>query len=295
MRLKLTALVYALMVIAKVVCYYLTGYLVILAEALHNIVDVSVFATLLYSERISRKPPDHVHPLGHELARNLGCVTVAVVFITLIAFELIREGFERILNPAEGRYPEVALAVLLASVLVLILITAVYRGKRTSTEESAFFELINDVASSSGAVFGVFMTSHGYPIVDGTVSVLIALLIAFNGYRLFKKNASYLLGRSPSDDFYDRVRRIVESFPEVIDVHDMIAVYIGENKVHLDMHVTVREDMTVKEADELTTKIARRITDEIPDVAYVLIHVCAEKGKFVRSTYDKAMEKVKGM
>ena len=82
------------------------------------------------------------------------------------------------------------------------------------------------------------------------------------------------------------------TFPDVLDVHDVIAIYIGENKIHLDMHITVRGDMTVKEADDLTTKIAREIVKKIPDVAYVLIHVCAEKGDFVKSTYDLAMRKV---
>ncbi len=292
MKLKLTIATYAAIVLVKLVCYVITGYLAMLAEALHNVVDVLVFSTLLYSEKISAKPADQLHPLGHGLAKNLSGVVVAVVFITVVAFELFLEGIERILHPSAGKYPEFAIIVLILTVLPSILLTLIYRGERSSTEESAFAELLNDIASSLGAISGIYFSQIGYPIADGLASIFIAMLISLNGYRLFKTNASYLLGRSPDESFYERVKDIAESFPEVEDVHDIIAIYMGENKIHLDMHVTVDGSMSVREADDLTARIARKILQEIPEVAYVLIHVCAEKGKEFKTTYDSVMRRV---
>ncbi len=292
MKLKLTVATYSAVVLVKFVCYAITGYLAMLAEALHNVVDLLIFSALLYSEKVSAKPADHLHPLGHGLAKNLSGVVVAVVFITVVAFELFLEGIERILHPSAGRYPEFAVIVLVATILPPALLTLIYRGERSSTEESAFAELINDIASSLGAIFGIYFSSIGYPIADGLASIFIAVLISLNGYRLFKTNASYLLGRSPDESFYERVKAIVESFPEVEDVHDIIAIYMGENRIHLDMHVTVDGSMSVREADELTARIAKKILQEIPEVAYVLIHVCAEKGKEFKTTYDSVMRRV---
>ncbi len=292
MKLKLTIATYSAIVLVKFVCYAITGYLAMLAEALHNVVDLLIFSALLYSEKVSAKPADHLHPLGHGLAKNLSGVVVAVVFITVVAFELFLEGIERILHPSAGRYPEFAVIVLVATILPPALLTLIYRGERSSTEESAFAELLNDIASSLGAIFGIYFSSIGYPIADGLASIFIAVLISLNGYRLFKTNASYLLGRSPDESFYERVRAIVESFPEVEDVHDIIAIYMGENKIHLDMHVTVDGSMSVREADELTARIAKKILQEIPEVAYVLIHVCAERGKEFKTTYDSVMKRV---
>ncbi len=292
MKLKLTIATYSAIVLVKFVCYAITGYLAMLAEALHNVVDLLIFSALLYSEKISAKPADHLHPLGHGLAKNLSGVVVAVVFITVVAFELFLEGIERILHPSAGRYPEFAVIVLVATILAPALLTLIYRGERSSTEESAFAELLNDIASSLGAIFGIYFSSIGYPIADGLASIFISVLISLNGYRLFKTNASYLLGRSPDESFYERVRAIVESFPEVEDVHDIIAIYMGENRIHLDMHVTVDGSMSVREADELTARIAKKILQEIPEVAYVLIHVCAERGKEFKTTYDSVMRRV---
>lgn len=58
------------------------------------------------------------------------------------------------------------------------------------------------------------------------------------------------------------------------------------------MHVTVDEKMTIKEADDLTKRIAKRLMCEIPEIKYVLIHVCAEKGRYVRATADHVMGKL---
>ncbi len=292
MKLKLTLIAYVSIVFAKFVCYLITNYLAMLAEALHNVVDVLIFSTLLYSERLSAKPADHIHPLGHGLAKNLSCVVVAVIFITVVAFELFLEGIERIMHPSIGRYPDLAIAVLMATTILPIMLTVMYRGERTSTEESAFAELQNDIASSLGAIFGIYFSSIGYPIADGLASIFIATLICMNGYRLFKTNASYLLGRSPDESFYERIKAITESFPEVEDVHDIIAIYMGEDKIHLDMHITVDGSMTVKEADELTARIAKKILREVPEVAYILIHVCAERGKEIKATYDSVMRRI---
>jgi len=292
MRLKLTVIFYILIVLAKFACYVVTGYLAMLAEALHNVVDVLIFLTLIYSERLSAKPADRIHPLGHGLAKNLGCVVVAVVFITVIAFELFLEGIERILNPSPGRYPDIAIFVLMLTIILPLLLTFLYRGEKSVTEKSAFAELLNDIASSIGAIVGIYLTSAGISIADGVASIFIAMLISLNGYRLFKTNASYLIGRSPDESFYTKVKEIVESFPEVEDVHDIIAIYMGENKIHLDMHITVDGNMSVRDADRLTARIAKKIVEEIPEVAYILIHVCAEKGDEIRTTYDSVMRRI---
>ncbi|WP_457550488.1 cation diffusion facilitator family transporter [Archaeoglobus sp.] len=156
-------------------------------------------------------------------------------------------------------------------------------------EKSAKAELYNDVLSNLGAIVGVFLTSAGFQRADGIITIFIALIICRNGYRLFKENVSFLLCMSPEEEVYVKIKEVAESFPDVLDVHDIIAVYTGENTLHVDMHVTVKEDMTVKEADELSKRIARKLMEEIPEISYVLIHVCSKKKDSYRTTANSAM------
>ncbi|ADB57570.1 cation diffusion facilitator family transporter [Archaeoglobus profundus] len=293
-KVKVAFAVYTIIAILKLVCYFLTGFLVMFAEFLHNLVDITIFSTIVYTRKLSEKPPDSTHPFGHGLAQNVGSVVISVVFVTVIALELVREGIERILHPYTGHFPELAITVLIFSLVASSILYVIF-GSEIVAERATRAELYNDILSNVGALAGILLTSVGYPRADGFLTIFIAFLICRNGYRLFKENVTYLLGKSPDEEVYVKIKEITESFPEVLDVHDIIAIYTGENSLHVDMHVTVRGDMKVKEADELTKRIAKKLMENIPEISYVLIHVCAERGEIVKSTSNNVMRKVYDM
>lgn len=288
MLLKKVMAIYILLFAARVMGYLISGFLVILAEALHSLVDIVVLVVLHYASKISEKPADYSHPLGHGLARNLSSMVAGVVFITVVSLELFVEGFRRFLNPSEVYMPGFALSVMIGTTLILLGVY-LYSGKYRMPEEvAARFELKNDVIAGAGGSAGIALSTL-YPSLDGFLSMIIALIIAYNGFILFRSNAEVLLGMSPDDSFYRKVRGIVEGFRDVENVHDIIATYIGKDSIHLDMHIAVRGDMTVREADELTEEITRKLRKEMPEIAYAIIHVCSVGRKDLRTTYDRIM------
>ena len=291
MLLKKVMTVYIILFAARVVGYLISGFLVILAEALHSLVDIVVLIVLKYASRISEKPADYGHPLGHGLARNLSSMVAGIVFITVVSLELFVEGFRRLLTPSEVYMPTFALSVMVGTTLVLLGVYLYSRKYSLPEEVAARFELKNDVIAGTGGSVGIALSTI-YPALDGLLSMVIALIIAYNGFILFRSNAEVLLGMSPDDSFYARVRRIVEEFGEVENVHDIIATYMGKDSIHLDMHIAVRGDMTVREADELTEEIAWKLRKEMPEIAYAIIHVCAVGGEELRTTYDKIMKRI---
>jgi divalent metal cation (Fe/Co/Zn/Cd) transporter len=40
------------------------------------------------------------------------------------------------------------------------------------------------------------------------------------------------------------------------------------------MHITVDGKMSVEEADDLSFKVAEKLKREIPEIGYVMVHVC---------------------
>ena len=121
--------------------------------------------------------------------------------------------------------------------------------------------------------------SFGYTIFDGIITICIAFLLFYNSAKLVKHNTRFLIGLSPPDEFYDDVEKIVLEFDEVKGVHDMVATYLGEDKIHLDMHITVDGKMSVNEADELSEKIENKLKKRMPQIKHVIVHVCPHHGK----------------
>ncbi len=267
--------VYIIIGVLRFGAYLATGYLVMLAEFFHGVIDLIILSVLKKSRSISLKPPDEHHPYGHGLAENIGSLTVSIAFITIVSFELFREGVGRILKPREFFYPEIAIGVLFLTLTLLFLSFYRVSKEKDVLSKAIKTELLNDTLSTSAAILGVVL-SRLYPVADGFFTILIGIIIASNALKLYKENASILLGKSPDEGFYSKLKNVMTSFSEIHDVHDVSAIYIGRNKVHLDMHVTVDGSMSVKEADELTIQISSKIKDKIPEVDFVSIHVCSE-------------------
>ncbi len=288
MRLAVILFFYVVSISIKALGYFKTNYLILLAEAFHNLTDVLILLNLLYSMKIASKPADHSHPLGHGLATNVGTLIAGVSFITLVSFELGKESVARLLHPKvlEGR----ALPYMAASMVPIVLAFFTLK-KRSFTERAAKLELRNDLLSGTSALFGIFLAER-FSFLDPVFSLFIAAIIGYSGYSLVKESSRILIGASPEEGFYERVKDVAESFEEVKNVHDVIATYMGEEIIHVDMHVVVDGDMSVREADLLTERIARKLKEEIPEIGYVIIHVCAEEKDRLKSTYEKIMKEI---
>ena len=152
------------------------------------------------------------------------------------------------------------------------------------------YELRNDLMTGISGLVAIFFTRY-IAHLDSVVTFIIALIIAYNGFRLIRENARFLLGYSPDDEFYERISRVIDQFSEVSDVHDVIATYMSPEKVHVDLHITVDGEMKVRDADRLTEVIVEKLQKELPEIEFATIHVCSEGKDRLRSTYDKIIKK----
>ncbi len=272
-------LVYLLTSIIKLLAFQYSELSVILADFFHSIVDISLVLVLIFASHLSKKVADEHHPHGHGLVKNIASLALSVAFITLLSFELIKEGVDRILNPKVYENLEIAL---IAEVFVLILLfstTLFLRKQRSILGKTAMYETLNDSLSTVSAIFGILLVSIGFTIFDGIVTIAIALLIAYNSAKLFLENVRFLLGLSPSEEFYSKVENSVKSLQGVNGVHDMLAIYTAENEIHLDLHVTVDGSIKVEEADLMSKKIAEKLRSDFPELKHVSIHFCPHFGE----------------
>jgi cation diffusion facilitator family transporter len=155
-------LLYLGALILKVVGYALTSYLILLADAMHSLTDIATLLMLIYSGKISKKPPDPSHPFGHELARNIASLVAATSFITIVSFELLKEGVLKLINPQNG-YGDPTLAIAIELFVLAILIFASYISSRKSgiLDKTVFVESINDSLSTAAVIVGIFLVGLG--------------------------------------------------------------------------------------------------------------------------------------
>jgi cation diffusion facilitator family transporter len=268
---------YLFILALKLIAYFVTGVLAMFAEALHTLSDIFIAGFLLLAAYYSRRRPDPTHMFGYGRAQNIAALVAATLFISFTSFELYREAIPRLWSVEAPHYENLALAigVLIASMLLaavpLVKLMRHASRQRGAAAKAQLLELVNDQLGLVAALVGTLFVAGGWPLADALAAIVVATLIAYNAIGLFRENASYLLGRSPGQEYLGRLERLARSIPGVLDVRDMRAEIIGPDTVHAGLTIVVARGLPVETADRIAHEIEARFHAEMPS-GYCVIH-----------------------
>lgn len=280
--LRLSLAVYLVAMIGKLVAWWWTGVMALLAEGLHTLSDVFVAGFLLVAARWSRRKPDQVHMFGYGRAQYVGALVAAVLFVSFTAFELYREGVTRLVGH-EGahpiRDPGVAVAVLGGSMVIAAwpLVALLRQRSRGAAARAQLLELINDQLGLAAALVGTLLVMRGYPLADPIASLVVATIIAVNGVGLFRENLSYLLGRAPPPDQLAAIDATIRATPGVRGLHKLRAQQLAPGSMHVDLHLEVARGVVIEEANDIAEEVIRRVAALTAGPNVVSVHVDPEK------------------
>lgn len=260
----------------KLGAYFVTGVMVLFAEALHTLSDIFISSFLLIALLWSRRKADEVHMFGYGRAQNVAALVAATLFISFTSYKLFEDSIPRLFRPEESEYSNLwlALTVLLVSVVVAAapMVALLRQKQRGASARAQLMELVNDQLGLLAALTGTLFIWWGVPIADPIAAMVVATIIAFNAIGLFRDNLSFLLGRSPGPEFLARVEQAARSVEGVLDVRELRAEYVGPNVVHAGLHLIVPRGLPVETAHEIAETVRGRVHDEI-DGHYCVIQV----------------------
>jgi cation diffusion facilitator family transporter len=280
--LKIALGAYILVFALKLVVYFMSGVMALLAESLHTLSDIFVSGFLLAAAYYSRRSADQEHMFGYGRAQNIAALVAATLFISFTSYKLYEEAIPRLFTSGEATYQNLWLVIgviLLSMIIAAVPLIQLYLQKtRGAAAKAQFMESINDELGLVAALIGTLFILWGKPIADPIASIAVATIIAYNGLKLFRENWNLLLGRSPGSDYLEHIKMIALSVPGVLGIHDLRAEYIGPETIHAGMHIEVTRGTPIEEADRIAEEVMHRIHTESED-SFCVIHVEAKKRK----------------
>ncbi|MDL1944832.1 cation transporter [Chloroflexi bacterium CFX2] len=274
--LKIALGAYFLVFALKLVVYFMSGVMALLAEALHTLSDIFVTGFLLFAAYYSRRSADQEHMFGYGRAQNIAALVAATLFISFTSYKLYEESIPRLFTSHEAEYQNLWLAIgviVLSMVIAAVPLIQLYLQKtRGAAAKAQFLESINDELGLVAALIGTLFILWDMSIADPIASIVVATIIAYNGFKLFRENWSLLLGRSPGPNYLNKMQSIALSTPGVLGVHDLRAEYIGPDTVHAGMHIEVARGTPVEEADRISEEVNKRIHTDM-EAGFCVIHV----------------------
>jgi cation diffusion facilitator family transporter len=263
-RSQYTAVVfYAIIMMIKLVAYFSTHVMALLAESFHSLSDLLISGFLLLALLWSRRGADRAHMFGHGRAQNVAALLAATLFISFTSYKLYEEAIPKLLHPGPVVQENltIAIGVLVASmVLAAVPLVSMSRLKGLGAAVKAQrVELINDELGVLSALVGTIVISLGYPLADPIATMVIATIIAANAIKMFRDNLGLVIGQSPSTEYIEKVRQIALSTQGVLGIEGFWAEYIGPDAYHIDLQVRVAPGITIEQASE----IAQNVRDAI--------------------------------
>lgn len=190
----------------------ISGSYALISEGAHTLSDVMTSIIAYAGFRIGQKPADKEHPIGHGRAEAISGLII-VVFLTMVAYEIISGAFDKLINPSSIAVPETIAAIMAIFGIIINYAVSEYIiniGKQIKSPAIVADgkHQKTDIFSSIAVLIGVIASNFGYPILDPIVALIIGILILKTAYDIGKENIDNIMGKVPSDELIDNIKKL---------------------------------------------------------------------------------------
>ncbi len=230
--------------IAEVIGGLVTGYLALLADAIHNLSDVAALGLAWLGAKGSQKPATKRSTYGYKRIEVMTAFISAVALVVIAIFIII-EAYKRFIHPQPITSPWIFLSVACVGLIgniVSIWLLHSEKGKSLNMK-TAFLHMLYDALSSVVVIIGgIVIMFTGWYSIDVILSIIISLMIFWSSYLVIKEAVRIFLEAVPEGIDFDMVLEAIQQVPKVQDVHDLHIWSLSSHEVALSCHVAIEEE-----------------------------------------------------
>jgi cation diffusion facilitator family transporter len=222
------------------------------------------------------RPPDYEHPYGHGRYETLAGLAVGALLL-LTGAAIFWNGMVRF-HESNALKVYALYPLLAAFFLKLSLAATKFRvGKRidSSAVQADAWHDITDLFSTSVAFVAVVLTlvdSKRFGSADHVGGMVIGVIIFALSIRVVRQTIGQLIDTMPEPSKMGAIRQVAMSVPGTLGIEKCYARRTGL-KYHVDLHLEVDPDMTVRESHQIASEVKRQVKSRLRWVADVLVHV----------------------
>ncbi len=269
----------------------LSGSVVMVSQVLQGVSDLTASGLLLVGIRQSNKKPDHKHPFGHGREMFFWAMISALITFGVTATLSVYLGWERFLHP------EPIHNIFLAYVILVITtannaysLSLSYKRLRSETTGQRFLKsffqsplietkttFVLDLMGTSASILGLVslllygLTGNRH--FDGLGAIIIGLTLALFSFLLIKSVKDLLVGRSAFPEVEEKIRQAALTIPEVENILDLRTMYIGPERLLVNLEVHLQDNLNTDEIEKLTDRIKEVIQTKEPTVHHIQVEL----------------------
>lgn len=263
----------ALLIVAKLAAWLMTGAVSVLASLIDSLMDVVASTINLYAVRYSLMPADAEHRFGHGKAEALAGLAQAT-FITGSAVFLVLHAVDRLLHPAPIEAAGVAITVIaFATIATLVLVVfqqMVVRRTGSTAVRADSLHYRSDLLVNVSIIVALVLSSLGWPACDALFAVAIAGYILFSSWQIARDALNLLMDRELPEAERQQILSIAQAHAGAQGVHELRTRQAGATRF-VQLHLELDENLSLKQAHAIADEVEEAIRAAYADVD-VIIH-----------------------
>jgi len=212
------------LIIIKLVAWFMTGSVSILATLMDSCLDALASILNLFAVHHALAPADKEHRFGHGKAEALSGLGQAT-FITGSALFLVLEAASHLLNPEPITAMSTGIWVMVISIVATMGLLMFQKHVIKQTDSTAIkadhMHYKTDLVVNIGVVVALLLTFYGWPGFDPLFAIAIAAFILYSAWEIAKESLDLLMDRELPDEETSNIESIVKSHQDTHGMHDL--------------------------------------------------------------------------
>jgi cation diffusion facilitator family transporter len=251
----------------------------LLLDAVATGLDVMASIFLIVCIKFAARPPDENHPFGHGRIEPLAGLQMGILLIAVGAGMFGQQIFEyaTVTHTAEIQgllwlIPLAAMVLLEGTYRMLQKISQKYHSSALAADASHYridslTSLLALIALFLGALF-----PGSSQVLDHIGAFAIAAVMIVIGFLAARENLNQVIDRSPSPDFFEKVREASKKVQGVLGT-EKIRIQLYGPDAHVDIDIEVDPALSVEKAHAISQRTRAAIQKEWPFVRDVTVHI----------------------
>ncbi len=273
---KIATIATILLALIKGIVGFLSGSLLLIADAIHSAIDVIAIFSSWFGLKISQKKYSEKFPFGYYKAENFATL-IASLFIFYAAYEIFTESYKKLFEtslPLE--LPLIALAVPLVSSFVSYFI-AIYEDKVGKEIKSQSLianaqESKTDVLSSLVIFGGILLSYFNIRYIESIIGMGLSLMIIKIGYQNAKIAVYSLMDANLDEELEKKVKKTIL---KIKNVKEVSALKLRQSGLFVfgESSIKLLGNINVSRAHDTSDLIEKEVKKRFPEIESLAIHI----------------------
>lgn len=246
-----------------------------IADAMNSAGDVFSSVLTIIGSRISKKPSDDGHNLGHGKAEYLFSLFIAVSMV-LVSGNLIYNNVMSLISKENGIIYSNFLVI--SAIITIITKVSMYIYTRIKHKKIKSILLKanmkdhrNDCIVITFTLISIILSKFGYKSFDNIVGIGIAIWIAYTGLQIFKESVNILMDSCVDEETKNKIIEIIEKHPEVQKINHLNSSPLGA-KYMISVSIFVDGNISTFKSHEIADSIEKEISS-LHNIQLTVVHV----------------------